>query len=168
MKYFKPLPETLEELKKLYKKLSLKHHPDVGGSNEAMKEVNAEYTALFEKLKDIHTNASGEKYKKATQETPEQFIEIINQLIKFDGITIEIIGSFLWIGKNTKPYKEELKRMGFKYSAHKTSWYLAPQDYKRHSKKIYNLDEIRTMFGSQEVETNPKGKKEYKQISSTI
>jgi len=55
MKYFIPMPETLEELKKLYKKLSFKHHPDCGGNNDDMKIVNAEYTALFEKLKDIHT-----------------------------------------------------------------------------------------------------------------
>jgi curved DNA-binding protein CbpA len=168
MKYFKPIPKTAEELKKLYKKLSLKHHPDVGGTDEAMKTVNAEYTALFEKLKDIHTNASGETYRKTTQETPQQFIEIIDRLIKFDGIVIEIIGSFVWVSANTKPYKDELKSMGFKWSQNKLSWYLAPKDYRRHSKKVYNLDEIRLMFGSQEVETKPQGKKHYKKLSSTI
>jgi curved DNA-binding protein CbpA len=156
MKYFiNPIPDTLETLKKQYKALCLKHHPDVGGSNEAMKIVNAEYTTLFEKLKNVHTNAEGKQYHKETKETPQQFIEIIDRLIRFDGITIEIIGSFVWCSKNTKPYKDELKQMGFKWSAQKTSWYLAPKDYKRHSKKVYNLDEIRQMFGSQEVETKP-------------
>jgi hypothetical protein len=109
MKYFTPMPETLEALKKMYKKLSFTHHPDCGGDNESMKIVNAEYTELFEKLKDIHTNASGEKYTKATNETPQQFIDIIDILIRFEGIVIEIIGSFVWVSANTKPYKDKLK-----------------------------------------------------------
>ena len=156
MKYFNPIPKTLEELKKQYKKASLKYHPDVGGSNEEMKELNAEYTELFEKLKDVHVNSkTRETYRKATTETPQQFIEIIDKLIRFEGITIEIIGSFIWVSANTKPYKEKLKEMGFKWSAQKLSWYLAPKDYKRKSRKVYDLNEIREMFGSQEVETKP-------------
>ena len=166
MKYFNPIPQTLEELKRLYKQLCFKFHPDVGGSNEEMKAVNAEYTSLFDKLKDIHTNAEGKTYRKATQETPQEFIEIIDRLVKFHGITIEIIGSFIWVSANSKPYKDELKSMGFRWSSQKSSWYLAPKDYRRHSNKVYTLDDIREMFGSQTVETNPRDTRHYKQIST--
>ena len=82
MIYFKPMPETLEELKKVYRKLSREHHPDVGGSDEIMKLINSEYTELFKILKDIHINSNGEIYRKKTQETPEQLIELMNQLNK--------------------------------------------------------------------------------------
>ena len=34
-KFFEPLPETLEELKAMYRKLAMEHHPDRGGSHEA-------------------------------------------------------------------------------------------------------------------------------------
>lgn len=163
MKYFNPIPQTLEELKKMYRQLSLKHHPDIGGNIEDMKQVNAEYTTLFEKLKDIHVNSEGKTYRKETKETPQQFIEIINMLIRFEGITIEIIGSFVWCGANTKPYKENLKAMGFKFSSQKISWYLAPEGYKRRNKKQYSMDDIREMFGSQEVETKP-----YSKVADTI
>lgn len=158
MKYFIPMPETLEQLKKAYRKLAQINHPDAGGSDEAMKQINAEYARLFETLKTVHTNASGETYNKETNETPEEFINIISQLIHMEGVTIEIIGSFVWVSENTKPYKEMLKEMGFRWSANKFSWYLAPADYKKRNRKNYSLDDIRGMYGSQEVETKPYSK----------
>jgi HEPN domain-containing protein len=82
MKYFSPMPETLEELKKTYRKLSLTHHPDIGGSDEIMKIINDEYTELFGILKDIHRNASGEIYRWEINETPEELIELTSQLAK--------------------------------------------------------------------------------------
>jgi len=155
MKYFVPTPETLEALKKMYRQLALKYHSDRGGSDEDMKQVNNEYSTLFEKLKNVHVNTDGKTYHKETTETAEQFIDIINQLIRFEGILIEIIGSFVWVSKNTKPYKEELKDMGFRWSANKLSWYLAPDGYRRRNRKKYTMDDIRNMYGSQEVKNKP-------------
>ena len=82
MIYFNPMPETLEGLKKLYRKLSREHHPDVGGSDEIMKSINREYTELFNELKNIHINSNGEKYHTKTNETPEQLIELMDRLNK--------------------------------------------------------------------------------------
>ena len=54
MKYFKNI-ETLEELRKQYKELLKKYHPDnQNGSTKATQEVNAEYDNLFKVLKDRH------------------------------------------------------------------------------------------------------------------
>ena len=57
-KYFKDV-NTLEELRKQYKELLKKYHPDnANGSTEATQEINAEYDRLFKVLKDKHESKS--------------------------------------------------------------------------------------------------------------
>ena len=51
-RYFKNA-ETLEQLRKQYKDLLKKHHPDNGGNLTDMQEINAEYDRLFKVLKDM-------------------------------------------------------------------------------------------------------------------
>ena len=155
--YFDPLPETQEQLKKMYRKLAMQYHPDCGGEEEAMKQINAEYEILFGQVGNIFINAKGENYTKDnTGELPEDFIKIINELIKFHGVVIEICGSFIWLSGDTKPYKEQIKALGFKWSSNKVMWYLAPAWYKRRSRKKYSMEEIRDMYGSKEVERDVK------------
>lgn len=50
MLYFQDV-KTLDELKKEYRRLAMIHHPDVGGTVEAMQTVNAEFEALFPSLR---------------------------------------------------------------------------------------------------------------------
>jgi len=158
LKYFIPMPTTAEELKTLYRKLATEHHPDKGGSHEAMKAVNCEYDALWEKLKNVHKTKDGEKYtaKQPTTETPEHFKDLISELMRMDKITIEIIGCFVWVTGETKPHRERLKALKFQWHSKKTAWYLAPEDYRKRSRKDYGLDEIRAMYGTS-GEMNSKG-----------
>ena len=65
MKFIKDVT-TLEELKRVYKKLALKYHPDMGGTDKEMAQINNEYEALFDKLKNTHKNKEGEYYQKLT------------------------------------------------------------------------------------------------------
>jgi len=148
-KYFSN-PQTSEDLKKQYRELAFKHHPDRGGSNEAMKAVNNEYDELFKILKDVHRTKDGETYTatQETAETSEQFKDIINELMKMDGIIIEIIGCFIWVTGNTKAYKDKLKELKFQWHSKKLAWYLKPEDYKKRSHRDYDLEEIREMYGT--------------------
>ena len=148
--YFIPTPKTLEELKAQYRKLAMKHHPDRGGDSEAMKAVNNEYDILFPKLKDIHQTKEGETYtaRQTTTETSDQFKDLITELMRMDGIIIEIIGCFVWVTGNTKPHKEQLKALKFHWHSKKLAWYLAPEDYRKRNRKEYELDEIREMYGT--------------------
>ena len=149
--------KTCEELKRLYKQLAMVHHPDRGGDLETMKAINAEYELMFAMLKDIHATKDGKTYTsdEPTSEIPRRYMDIIDKLIRCDKTTIEICGSFIWVSGDTKPYKDLLKEMGFKWSQNKKSWYLPPTGYKRKSHRKYEMDEIRELYGSQEVETDP-------------
>lgn len=155
MKWFNN-PKTLEELKKQYKQLAMKHHPDLGGSDADMKEINAEYDKLFELLKNVHQSASGETYtaREETTETPEQFRDIVNRLITLDGIVIEVCGSWLWVSGDTKQHRETLKELHFRWSKNKSAWYFHDEGYHKRGKKSFTMDEIRDMWGSERIVAN--------------
>lgn len=140
---------TLAELKSAYYKLVMIYHPDKGGDAEKMKEINNAYDEYFPLLKDRHTNKDGEIYTRATDETANEYKDIIDTLMRFDGITIEIIGSFIWVHGDTKPIKDILKGFSFKWHSKKLCWYLPPKGYKRYGRKQYDMDEIRSMYGVQ-------------------
>ncbi|WP_370527002.1 J domain-containing protein [Thermoactinomyces sp. CICC 23799] len=62
MKYFSNV-QSLDDLKQQFKKLAKKYHPDVqGGSNEIMKQVNAEYEYL---KKLLHEQVGKRKLKRS-------------------------------------------------------------------------------------------------------
>ena len=153
MKWFSN-PETLEDLKKQYHRLAMKHHPDVGGTEQAMKEINAEYEKLFNGLKDTHKNAEGEFYQSrtATTETAAEFMDIIEKLIHMDGIEIEVCGSWVWVTGDTRPHKDELKALAFRWSSNKAAWYFNRDGYKKRGRKSLTLDEIRGYYGSEKIE----------------
>lgn len=154
-KYFSN-PQTLEELKSQYKKLVMKNHPDRGGDHETMVEINLEYEKLFEVLKNVHKTKDGKMYEKQTNEAPRDFIDLINKLIILEGIHIEIIGCFVWVSGETKPHKDSLKAMGFRWHSTKKMWYKAPQYYKKYTNKKYSIEEVRNMYGVQ-FEADGKG-----------
>lgn len=122
-KYFKDA-STLEELRKQYKNLLKQHHPDnTNRITEITQEVNAEYGKLFQVLKDKHdsnkaADASktdcGSKYDFAED---EKLREVLQKIINFSGIEIELIGNWIWVDGNTYQYKKELKEIGFKWSS---------------------------------------------------
>lgn len=148
--------QTLEELKSKYHKLARENHPDNGGDVEIMKQINAEFDFMHGQLKNTHRKADGTTWtaqpgtKYENNEKPEEFRDIIDKLLRHN-LTIEIIGCFVWVTGDTKKVKDDLKAWGFKWHSKKISWYLAPADYKKRSKKEYSFEEIRDMYGSRGV-----------------
>lgn len=156
-RYFKDC-NTIEDVKRRYRELAKKLHPDCGGNAEEFKKMSEEYTRAFETYKNIHVNAEGETYEKETTETPEQFAEIINRVIHFDGVNVEIIGSWVWLTGSTMLYKDEIKAAGFWWSKTKKAWYWNGSDQKSRRRGRYNMTELRQKWGTQEVEKEEQRK----------
>lgn len=153
-RFFKNI-ETLEQLKAEYRRLTKLYHPDLGGDLETMKQVNAEHDKLFEILKARHNakaDADTTGHTRRTTETPEEFRTIVETLLKMSGLDVELCGSWLWIGGDTKPHKEELKAAGCRWSRNKGMWYWHHQEegVKWHRGKS-SMNEIREKYGSQHI-----------------
>lgn len=169
MKYFKNI-NTLEELRRQYRDLLKKYHPDnANGSTEACQEINAEYDGLFKVLKHRHEKSANSKENDAKTDfnnmkydfsEDAKLREMLNKIIGFDGITIEIIGNWIWCF-DSYGYRTELKELGFRYARNKKAWYYHTEAFRKKSHKSLSMEDIRSYYGSTEVETD--GMKKLKQ-----
>lgn len=143
MKYFKNV-KILEELRKEYKRLVKENHPDNGGSNEAIKNINVEYDELFKALK----NNDKTEHTKYNMAEDEMLRNVINSIINLN-IDIEICGSWIWVSGNTYEYKTELKQNGFRWASKKKMWYWHSPEEKARGNGKATIDDIRNKYGSQ-------------------
>jgi len=151
MKWFKEV-KTLDELRSMYRKLAMQYHPDKGGSTACMQEINDEYDQLSKTL--INSNTTFTEGRKSWEHfVSSEIRNKLNEIIFLEGVTIEIIGSWIWITGNTKPVKDHLKSHGFRFSPNKLAWYWQYGDYRKMNGKQFTMEEIRAMWGSEEVET---------------
>ena len=156
MKYFTNV-KTIDELKNEYKKLAFKNHPDRGGDTATMQQINAEYDAL---LKIIIADSADSDYstgeKKAFWESKEEHSEVekkvkeaLDKIIHLEGLEIEIIGVWIWVGGNTHFYKDVLKEAGFKWNRTMLKWIFIGK--KSNGRGSMTLDEIREKHGCNKV-----------------
>ena len=88
-----------------------------------VQEINQEYEKLFKLLKDRHdSKQTSDKEEKTSYYNNMKYDfsedaklrETLNKVINFTGVTIEIIGEWIWISGNTYQYKKDLKEIGFR------------------------------------------------------
>ena len=147
IKFFSNNLKNITDLKKKYKELLFKYHPDVkGGNGEEMKIINSEYDYL---LKHIQEGADEKEIN-----VNDNFKEVLNKLIKYD-LTMEIVGSWLWIsGKDTFNLKDNLfKELNIFYSRGKKKFFYNGQDSKNYGyyrKKSFK--ELKNQYGYKKEE----------------
>jgi len=147
--YFKDI-NSIEELKKHYKELALKHHPDREGGNTAtMQEINNEYKYFCE-------HPTFEFKHEGDKADLNIYPDIISKIINLKGIVIELIGAWLWVSGDTKPHRKTLKEAGFWFAPKKVMWYFRPEKMKSSNHKPLDIKEIRSKYGSDVIKKNEK------------
>ena len=144
---------TLEDLRNTYRDLLKKNHPDNGGSEEATKEINAQYKKAFEDLKkgvDLSDKKTAIKWDDAEDAAIR---EALYKIIHLKNINIEVVGSWIWVDGDTFTGRDVLKTAGYKWSRNRKKWHFAPYEKKYYKGGKMKFDEIRARYGSTEVET---------------
>jgi hypothetical protein len=172
MKYF--TESTVAEIKAKYRQLARENHPDLGGDTEVMQEINRQYEAALKACNgQVSKSADGAEHTyKWDEETERKLMEIIDKLLslKMEGVSIDLIGIWIWITGETKPYKEALGKNGLKCTWHATRkcWYWKPYEGK-HWGSNASLEDLAATYGSTSVENlkkkERKGKKPLKKAS---
>lgn len=103
----------LDALKKQYFKLAKKYHPDAGGNTAQFQQLQNEYEVLFKRLLSGSKLNTEQKANETVIDT--EIRKIIDEIVNLEGITIELIGQWLWIGGNTYPVRTALKQSGLSF-----------------------------------------------------
>lgn len=149
MKYFEGL-HTLAEIKTEFKRLVKIHHPDVGGDTATMQEINRQYT---EAVEWIAKHGEGREKAEASSEVPEEYAAAVATVVNLGGVTVELVGSWVWVTGNTYIYRDVIKAAGYRWANKKRAWYWHPADQgcNRGGKKT--LQQIKDKYGCERIST---------------
>lgn len=133
-----------EMVRKAWVAAAKKYHPDVNSAGlEMMKVINAAYERLkgfVGTLGSIHKAESGRSY-------PDFLNDALNVIIATP-LEIEICGAWVWVGGDTRAYRDVLKGAGYRWAPNKKRWYFRPAEWKSRSRGKYTMDDIRGFHGS--------------------
>lgn len=148
MKFFSHC-KTLDEVKSTYRKLALEHHPDKGGDTATMQAINKEYAFISAKL----TKGANLSEEEAEQQMKfsEEYRKVIEQIIHLEGITVELVGYWIWVTGNTYPLRSALKKAGLLFAPKKQAWYYRSELYKVSKGGKKSLDEIKAKYGCEQI-----------------
>jgi hypothetical protein len=154
--------QSVEEAKKLYKKLLMQYHPDHAGpeGENISKEIIAQFNAFLDDFMShsFHSYYEDKEWK-PKEEAVYPFQEVLQKIINFD-YEIEIIGYWIYCF-NSKEVREQLKELGFWFSGKHKAWVYSGKPKKGRAGKE-TLDEIRARKGSQKIEKEEQEKEKQK------
>ena len=94
-----------------------------------------------------------ERKTEFTEAEKQELLEKIVALKQLPGLEINLCGSWIWIGGDTKPQKDQLKALGCWWAAKKQLWYWhLPVETKHYRRsKTKTMAEIEEKYGKQAI-----------------
>ena len=135
---------SVEETKVLYRNLARKYHPDMGGNENMMKELNRQYHDKLSSLSGTESDGKTYKYK---QKTEDELIEVINKIIHLKDVEVSLIGYWVWILGETRQHKEYLKSLSCIWHNKRKCWYYKPKGWGSGRSYGGSLEELAVKYG---------------------
>ena len=143
----------LDNLKKEYKKLAMKYHPDKGGTTAQMQSINAEYDKLREKI--LKSSNLTEDQRKNEIVIDDAIRDIIDVIILIPNINIELIGKWIWVSGKTYAVKSELSAAGLEFIRKAGAPYWVYKGVESKSRGGTPMDEIKKKYGVHKFDHKP-------------
>lgn len=119
--------QTLEALKSMYLNEYETHKSD----REVIAELTRAWGKHFDNVKCLHVNKTGKIYSTENRDKHEavsDFPMLVELVSGLGDVSISIEGTWTWITGNTKPHKEALKSLGFRWSPKRRAWCKLPAE----------------------------------------
>jgi len=150
---------NVNDVKSRYRQMCFVCHPDTGGSDEAMKELNRMYREALERCDG--SKSMGDDGKERTYrynpDVEQGIMDKINELLhlRLTDVQILLVGYWVWITGNTRPVKEKLKEAQCRWHGKRGMWYWHDEGYRTHYSKA-DFGNICAKYGVQRVEDNER------------
>lgn len=163
LKWFKQCT-TAREAKSLYRKLCRQYHPDMSREDTTaiMQEINVEFATAFAELQRREAgqqntkemdNSTNDTTNNTTEQAAERFMHIIQKLVCCEGLTIEIVGDWIWLSGTTYKYLRCIKSLGFKYSTKQKKYYYTENCSGMNGRSRFTYNQIKEKYGYKEIQT---------------
>lgn len=145
-KYLTREYETIADVKKHFRELSKKYHPDMGGTDTQFREVYSEYEYLIKHFIE-------REYKDVRMS--EMVKALIDELMYYEDMELEVIGDWLWVDTDRKNDKL-LKDLGFFWSSKHSKYYYSGKTKKVTKCSSYSMQDMRNMMGNKKIAKKEK------------
>ncbi len=143
--------KTVQDTKTTYRFLAFKFHPDTGGDKETMQEINELYHLKLKSFDGAKFVGFDKKdhYYRYNHDVEQELMNKIQELLglRLDGVTIELVGIWIWIHGDTKTHKDQLKKAKCQWHSKRNMWYFRKFSYRRKYSGAA-FDTLHMMYGS--------------------
>jgi len=152
VKFFAGMSDV-NAVKQEYRRLAKLHHPDHGGDTRTMQILNDEYHAALKALDgQVNQGTDGKEHTyRYNYEREQAVMDKIAELLALhlpEDVTLELIGTWVWVHGNTRPIKDKLADAGCIWHGIRQMWYWRQATYSRKFSHK-DFDDLRRSFGSQ-------------------